>query len=120
MTFYPLRAKTHLRYAQRLMAEATEAEHLGHEAQSVQKCREVSEHALKAIFDITGIDFEKYNNLEEAAAKGLKMVFDKATLGQLKDHYLVLKSPGHEEVRPRECIEKASFLLKKAMELFGK
>ncbi|MDD5452292.1 MAG: hypothetical protein PHT49_10395 [Desulfovibrionales bacterium] len=30
MTFYPVRARTHLRYAQKLLAEAVEAEQSGH------------------------------------------------------------------------------------------
>ncbi len=109
-----------MKYAQILMAEAIQAEQSGHTVAAVEKCRDVSEHALKAIFNITGIDIEKYKNLEDAIIKELKTVFDKPTVDQLKDYYLSLKSHAPEEFKPRECIEKASFIVKKATELFGK
>ncbi|MDO9462901.1 MAG: hypothetical protein Q7J61_03745 [Deltaproteobacteria bacterium] len=48
--------------------------------------------------------------------RGLKTVFDKTTLDQLKDYYSTLKLPASGEASPREAIEKASFLIKKAAE----
>ncbi|MDP2992613.1 MAG: HEPN domain-containing protein [Deltaproteobacteria bacterium] len=117
MTFYPVRAGTHLKYAQKLLAEAMEAEQLGHTTEEVfKRCLDASEHALKAIFNITGIDMEKYKDLEEAVVRGLKTVFDKTTLDQLKDYYSTLKLPASGEASAREAIEKASFLIKKAAE----
>ncbi|HEC99739.1 MAG TPA: HEPN domain-containing protein [Proteobacteria bacterium] len=116
MTFYPVRARTHLKYAQKLLAEAMEAEQLGHMAEVFKRCLDASEHALKAIFDITGIDMEKYKDLEEAVVRGLKTVFDKTTLDQLKDYYSTLKLPASGEASAREAIEKAAFLIKKAAE----
>lgn len=117
MTFYPVKAGTHLKYARKLLAEAREAEQLGHATEEVfKRCLDASEHALKSIFNITGIDMEKYKDLEEAAAQGLKTVLDKTTLNQLKDYYSTLKLPASPEAGAREAIEKASFLIKKAAE----
>lgn len=120
MAFSPLRAKTHLKYAHRLLAEAMEAERLGHTAEVFQKCCDASEHAFKAIFNIAGIDIEKYKNLEEAVAKGLKIVFDKTTLDELKGYYSTVRSRETGQANRRESIEKASFIIKKAVELVGK
>ena len=116
MTFYPVRARTHLRYAQKLLAEAVEAEQSGHTSEVFKRCLDASEHALKSIFNITGIDMEKYKDLEEAVPRGLKTVFDKTTLNRIKNYYSTLKLSVSGEVSPREAIEKASFLIKKAAE----
>ncbi len=116
MTFYPVRARTHLKYALKLLAEAMEAEQLGHMAEVFKRCSDASEHALRAIFNITGIDMEKYGDLEDGMARGLKTVFDKTTLDQLKDCYSTLKLPASGETHACEAIEKASFLIKKATE----
>lgn len=117
MAFYPLKARTHLKYAQGLMAEAMRAEQLGHRAEVGRKCRDISEHALKAIFNIAGIDIEKYRDLEDAVSRGLKKVFDRSTVGRLRDNYSTLKLKDPEELDPAKCIEKASFILKTAIEL---
>jgi len=117
MTFYPVRARAHLKYAQKLLSEAMEAEQLGHTSEVLKRCLDASEHALKSIFNITGIDMEKYKDLEEAVTLGLKTVFDKTTLSQIKNYYATLRlPPSGEEAGAREAIEKASFLIKKAAE----
>lgn len=81
-----------------------------------KRCLDASEHALKSIFNITGVDMEKYKDLEEAVTRVLNTVFDKATLNRIKNYYSTLKLSASPEADASEAIEKASFLIKKAAE----
>lgn len=97
------------------MEEALEAQQLGHTEECLKKCVEVSNHAIKALFNISAVDSEAYRSPEEAIAKGLKDVFEKTDHGRIQSYYAALNGPGEPDAV--KSIEMASFLLSKAIEL---
>ncbi len=117
--FHPFRAKTHLEYARRLLGEAMEAQRLGHVEETIEKSRTALEHAVKAIFNIAGIEFEAYRSLEEAVAKGLKDALDTDVhtrlLGALA--HTGPSIPGQDQTA--QSIENTSFAIGKAAALIG-